>query len=384
MIRAQEALRSPDDIEREAAERGLAGWDELAAFLRHYLSVLDASSEVDFAGARRAGRGRGGGGRPAVRPRDGRRLPGHDLRGRALPRARSGRGPSSSAGDLDAHVFSFQGTTDDPFRRFAERNPGAASVELETPASSRARVDRGLARRTRLRAARRDRARAPSAPRRGRGRVARARGGRPAPRAARRRAPARPRRRARPAAGSPTRASPAAVPATRPFVLALRWLVAGPQERDALIEPVLTSELGRLSPASVRTLLRLARAHGRPPRDGARAARPRRTRGRGGAAGARRASLARAEAVRRTRCTTRSACSGSSSRSRPTWWSGPRPTTMRSSTSTRWSSSRTPSPTAGTAADPSTEAFLLSLGAAEGAPTPRGGRRGRATTRCRC
>ena len=61
--------------------------------------------------------------------------------------------------------------------------------------------------------------------------------------------------------------SPAAVPATRPLVLALKWLVAGPQERDALIEPILTSELGRLSPASVRTLLRLARAHGRPPRD---------------------------------------------------------------------------------------------------------------------
>ena len=61
--------------------------------------------------------------------------------------------------------------------------------------------------------------------------------------------------------------SPATVPATRPLVLGLRWLVAGPQQRDALVEPILTSELGRLSPASVRTLLRLARAHGRPPRD---------------------------------------------------------------------------------------------------------------------
>ena len=50
--------------------------------------------------------------------------------------------------------------------------------------------------------------------------------------------------------------------ATRPFLLALRWAVAGPEERDALTEPVLTSELGGLSPASGRTLLRLVRAHG--------------------------------------------------------------------------------------------------------------------------
>jgi pyrroloquinoline quinone (PQQ) biosynthesis protein C len=45
-------------------------------------------------------------------------------------------------------------------------------------------------------------------------------------------------------------------------VLGLRWLVALHDERDELIEPVLTSELGRLSPATARTLLRLLRAHG--------------------------------------------------------------------------------------------------------------------------
>src|SRR4029453_14183918 len=92
VIRAQEALRSPDDIERRAAEdggagggvrsrdatgggaaeRGLAGWDELAAFLRHYLSVLDASSEVDFAGlVEQAAVAAGGGGRPPVPRRGG-------------------------------------------------------------------------------------------------------------------------------------------------------------------------------------------------------------------------------------------------------------------------------------------------------------------------
>ncbi|HJS27921.1 MAG TPA: UvrD-helicase domain-containing protein, partial [Actinomycetota bacterium] len=50
VIRAQEALLPPEEIERRAKERGLAGWSELAAFLRHYLAVLDASKEVDFAG----------------------------------------------------------------------------------------------------------------------------------------------------------------------------------------------------------------------------------------------------------------------------------------------------------------------------------------------
>ncbi|HEX6579526.1 MAG TPA: UvrD-helicase domain-containing protein, partial [Actinomycetota bacterium] len=52
VIRAQESLLSPDDIEHRVAERGLAGWNELAAFLREYLSVLGNKepAEIDFAG----------------------------------------------------------------------------------------------------------------------------------------------------------------------------------------------------------------------------------------------------------------------------------------------------------------------------------------------
>src|SRR5205814_1807115 len=45
--------------------------------------------------------------------------------------------------------------------------------------------------------------------------------------------------------------------------LALRWL-ASPDQRDSLIESVLTSELAGLSPAAARGLLRAATADGRP------------------------------------------------------------------------------------------------------------------------
>ncbi len=49
-------------------------------------------------------------------------------------------------------------------------------------------------------------------------------------------------------------------PATRPFVLALRFLAAKEDERNGLIESVLTSDLVRLSPAAARGLLRVAHA----------------------------------------------------------------------------------------------------------------------------
>src|SRR5439155_2000834 len=52
-----------------------------------------------------------------------------------------------------------------------------------------------------------------------------------------------------------------AEPATYPFVLALRW-IARPGQRDALIEPMLASELARLAPAEARGLVREARARG--------------------------------------------------------------------------------------------------------------------------
>ena len=72
-------------------------------------------------------------------------------------------------------------------------------------------------------------------------------------------------------------------PATRPYVLALRWLVAGEDERDGLVESLLVSDLVRLSPAAARGLLRVAHV-----RTGAVAKGPRvlgRAHGRGGRAG---------------------------------------------------------------------------------------------------
>jgi superfamily I DNA/RNA helicase len=267
VIRAQESLLSPDDIERRAADMALAGWDELATFLREYLSVLGNKerAEVDFAGLVEQAAAAAATGDP---PFDHVMIDDYQDTTFAAERFLAELRPLSfvAAGDLNAHLFSFQGTTDEPLRRFTERNPGAALVELETrhrpePAEveawraghvseqhatvarelRRLHVDDGV-------------------PWRDLAVIARRRGPHVSGLL-----------RALDDAHVPRRiadvGSPATVPATRPFVLALRWLVAGPQQRDALVEPILTSELGRLSPASVRTLLRLARAHGHPPRD---------------------------------------------------------------------------------------------------------------------
>jgi superfamily I DNA/RNA helicase/RecB family exonuclease len=364
VIRAQEALRSPDEIERRAAERGLAGWDELAAFLRHYLSVLDASSEVDFAGLVEQAAVAAGAGDP---PFDHVMVDDYQDTTFAAERLLAEIRPRTfvAAGDLDAHLFSFQGTTDEPFRRFAERNPGAATVPLETRhrpepdpveawrAGHVSEQHAAIARELRrlhvddhvpwhelavvvrrhgphveglLRAL--DDAHVPR-------RIADA-------------------------------GSPAAVPATRPFVLALRWLVAGPQERDALIEPVLTSELGRLSPASVRALLRLARAHGRPPSDALAMhdlAEPEDAEALTALAGV----LARAEAV----------AASVLDAFRVLWLELPFAADLVERAETDHHALvdleavvelSNAVASAGTAADPSTEAFLLSLGATEGAP----------------
>ena len=364
VIRAQEALRSPDDIERRAAERGLTGWDELAAFLRHYLSVLDASSEVDFAGLVEQAAVAAGAGDP---PFDHVMIDDFQDTTFAAERLLAEIRPRTvvAAGDLEAHLFSFQGTTDEPLRRFAERNPAAASVALQTPhrpepgsteawraghvSEQHAAIAREL---RRLHVDDR-------VPWRELAVVVRRHGPHVEGLL-----------RALDDAHVPRRiadaGSPAAVPATRPLVLALRWLVAGPQERDALIEPVLTSELGRLSPASVRTLLRLARAHGRPPRDALAMhdlAEPEDAEAMTALAGV----LARAEAV----------AASVLDAFRVLWLELPFAADLveRAESDHRalvdleavvaFSNSVA---SAGTAADTSTEAFLLSLGATEGAP----------------
>jgi superfamily I DNA/RNA helicase len=372
VIRAQEALRSPDDIERRAAERGLSGWDELAAFLRHYLSVLDASSEVDFAGLVEQAAVAAGADDP---PFDHVMVDDYQDTTFAAERLLAEVRPRTfvAAGVLEAHLFSFQGTTDEPFRRFAERNPGAAAVLLQTrhrpepdPVEAwraahvseqhaavarelrRVHVDDGVPWRELAVVVRRHGPRVEGL------------------------------LRALDDAHVPRRiadaGSPAAVPATRPFVLALRWLVAGPQERDALIEPVLTSELGRLSPASVRTLLRLARAHGRPPREALAMhdlAEPEDAEVLTALAGV----LARAEAV-----------AGSVLDAfRVLWLELPFAADLVERAETDHHALvdleavvelSNAVASAGTAADPSTEAFLLSLGATEGAPNLAAGDEG--------
>jgi superfamily I DNA/RNA helicase len=263
VIRAQEALLTPDEIERRAGH--LPGWPELGGFLRHYLEVLDEAGKVDFAGLVE---------QAAVAASSGEPLLDHVIvddyqdstfgAERLLAELRASS--LVAGGDLRAHLFSFQGTTDEPLRRFAERNPGATSVELVT-AHRRppARIDAWRATHVSeqhaavARELRRIHVQE-HVPWRDLAVVVRRHGPHEAgvlralddslvPRTSER-----------------TNVVWQA-PATRPFVLALRWIVAGAEERDALIEPVLTSDLGGISPASARTLLRLVRAHGGAPRD---------------------------------------------------------------------------------------------------------------------
>jgi len=265
VLRAQEALLGPDDILARAERAELTGWIELAAFHRRYLEVLDAEERVDFAGLVEQAAVASGIGDPPFE---------HVLvddyqdatfgQERLLAELRATT--LVVAGNLDAHVFSFQGTTDEPLRRFAERFPGAERVELATnhrcdslaveawsarhTSEEHAAVAREL-RRIHLEEGTPWRALAVVVRRQGAhvgGLV-----------------------RALDDAGVPRRVvesglSVATEPAVLPFVLALRW-VARPAERDVLVESLLTSELGGLSPATARGLLRTARAQGRPPSD---------------------------------------------------------------------------------------------------------------------
>jgi len=263
LLRAQEALLPPDEIERRAERLGLSGWRELAAFHRRYLEVLDAEAAVDFAGLVEQAAVAAGLGEPPFR---------HVLvddfqdstfgAERLLAELRAE--DLVVAGNLDAHVFSFQGTTDEPLRRFAERFPGAERVELDTAHRGEpAAVEAWCARHTSeehaavARELRRihleDRV-----PWRDLAVIVRRQGAHVGGLL-----------RALDDAGVPRRVpetgpSLSTEPTVLPYVLALRW-IARPAERDALIEPVLTSELGGLSPASARGLLRAARAAGLAP-----------------------------------------------------------------------------------------------------------------------
>jgi superfamily I DNA/RNA helicase len=263
VLRAQEALLGPDQI-REAAEReGLTGWKDPTGFYQRYLDVLDAQNAVDFAGIVGQAAVAAAAGDPPldhvlVDDFQDTTLAAEKLLAELAPRS------LVAAGNPDAHVFSFQGMTDVPFRRFVERF-GAREVSLSTahrgaaptleawrfPHTSEEHV--AVARELRRIHV------VEHVPWRDLAVIVRRSGPHVAGQL-----------RALDDANVPRTTtgaglSPAAAPATLPYVLALRWIVAGPDQRDDLVESVLTSELGRISPASARSLLRLARAgRGRP------------------------------------------------------------------------------------------------------------------------
>ena len=262
VLRAQEALLEPDRILDEAGEAGLTGWRDLAGFYRRYLDVLDAQGAVDFAGlvvqAAVAAAS-------ANRPFDHVLVDDFQDTTFAAERLMARLSPLSLvvAGDPDAHVFSFHGMTDAPIRRFVERF-GAGLVRLPTRHRGDASVDawrlphtseeHAVAARELRRIHVADgvpwnelavvvRRNGPNI-----GGLLRALDDADIPRSQ--------------AGGG---LSAAAAPATFPYVLALRWIVADPDRRDDMVESVLTSELGGISPAAARSLLRLARAGGGPP-----------------------------------------------------------------------------------------------------------------------
>ena len=260
LSRAQEALLTPDDILERAEKAGLGGWKELARFYREYQDVIDGRNVVDFAALLQ---------RAAQVATDGEPLLDHLLvddyqdSTMAAEAIVAGLAPADLivAGDADAHVFSFQGATDIPIRRFAERFGGAEVIALETPHRAeggvtveawlaphtseehaaiarelrRLHVEEGVPWNELAVVVRRQGAHV--------GSLLRALDDSGVPRAL-------------PESGMALTAEPA----TFPYVLALRWLTADGEAREQLIESVLTSDLVRLSPAAARGLMRAAQA----------------------------------------------------------------------------------------------------------------------------
>ncbi|MEX0756050.1 MAG: ATP-dependent DNA helicase [Actinomycetota bacterium] len=257
LLRAQEALRTPEDIERRAAERELTGWREVARFAASYLRVLDSQRQVDFAGLVEQAAAAAAKDEPLF---DHLLVDDyHDTTYGAEALIAALR-PSSLvvAGDAGSHIFSFQGTTLRPLEHFHERFPGAGHVQLAADhrgagrtieavramhtSEEHATIAREL-RRVHVHddvpwgslavVVRRENADLAG--------LLRALDDAGVPRHA-------------PRGAATLRAEPGAVP----YLLALEW-IAFPGRRDDLVESVLTSELGALSPAAARTLLRMAR-----------------------------------------------------------------------------------------------------------------------------
>ncbi|TMK85918.1 MAG: ATP-dependent helicase, partial [Actinobacteria bacterium] len=263
LLRAQEALLSPEEIATRAERAGLSGFTDLARFYRRYLDVLHSQDEVDFAGLV---------GQSAAALAEGRPPFDHLLvddyhEATFAEESLVIRAAGISlivAGDPGSHVFSFQGTTDEPIRRFLRVVPLARQVDLRTPHRSPALIREAWAathESEEFAAVARELLRthvAEGVPWADLAVVAR-----------RNDADVAGLIRALDDAGVP-RVSPEgglsllAEPAVHPFVLALKWL-ARPEDRGELVEAILVSELGRLSPATARSLVRAALAAGEGP-----------------------------------------------------------------------------------------------------------------------
>ena len=260
LSRAQEALLSPGRLVEAADRRGLTGWRELAGFLGEYQEVLDALNLADFATVLQRAAGEALGGEP---PFDHVLVDDyHDTTVAAEAILRGLRAPDLVvAANPGAHVFSFQGTSRAPLERFLNVFETSTSVELATnhrapervtveawvaPHASeehaaiarelrRLHVEHGVGWNDMAVVVRRQGANL--------GGLLRALDDARIPRA------------------MPERGlALAAEPATRPYVLALRWLVADETARESLVEQLLVSDVVGLSPAAARGLLRAARA----------------------------------------------------------------------------------------------------------------------------
>ena len=130
LLRAQEELRTPDEIRAGGAARGLFGWHELAGFLETYQELLDDLGVVDFAAlvqraAAAATHGASAFDHVLVDDYQDTTFGGEALLGALRP------GSLLVAANPEAHVFSFQGTTPVPLERFAQTFPGAANIALD-------------------------------------------------------------------------------------------------------------------------------------------------------------------------------------------------------------------------------------------------------------
>ncbi|MEX1264292.1 MAG: ATP-dependent DNA helicase [Actinomycetota bacterium] len=258
--RAQEALLTPEQIADAADRRGLAGWRELARFLREYQDAVDAQNVADFATLLQRAATQAPEGDP---PFDHVLVDDyHDTTIAAEAMLRGLGAPDLVvAANPDAHVFSFQGTSRAPLDRFATAFEAHDRVELDTnhrapePVTLEAWVaphaseeHAAVARELRRRHVEHDiewNDIAVVVRRQGThlGGLLRALDDALIPRA------------------MPERGlSLTAEPATRPYVLALRWIVADETAREVLVEQLLVSDVVGLSPAAARGLLRTARA----------------------------------------------------------------------------------------------------------------------------